>query len=38
MTFIVLGNKYNSGVYKQGKILYSLVKDAPIGESLEDEE
>lgn len=29
MTFIVLGNKYNSGIYKQAKVLYSIVRNVP---------
>lgn len=38
LTFIVLGNKYNNGIYKQGKILYSLVKGVPVDEGFDIEE
>ncbi|MBS1782523.1 MAG: beta-lactamase family protein [Bacteroidetes bacterium] len=38
MTFIVLGNKYNSGIYRQAKVLYSIVKNVPIGEGFDEEE
>lgn len=29
MTFIVLGNKYNKGVYQHARVLYSIVKNVP---------
>jgi CubicO group peptidase (beta-lactamase class C family) len=29
MTFIVLGNKYNNWIYKQAKVLFSIVKGLP---------
>ena len=38
MTIIVLGNKYNNGIYKQAKVLYSLVKNVPIDEGFEGED
>ena len=38
MTIVVLGNKYNSGIYKQPKVLYSIVKNIPVDEGFEGEE
>jgi len=38
MTIIVLGNKYNNGIYKQAKVVYSLVKNVPIDEGFEGED
>ena len=37
LTFIVLGNKYNNGIYRQAKVLYSIVKDVPVSEGFDDE-
>lgn len=37
MTFIVLGNKYNGGIYRQAKILYSIVKNVPVTEGFDEE-
>jgi CubicO group peptidase (beta-lactamase class C family) len=38
MTFIVLGNKYNMGIYRQTKPLYSIIKNVPVSEGFDDEE
>jgi CubicO group peptidase (beta-lactamase class C family) len=38
MTIIVLGNKYNGGIYKQAKVLYSIVKNVPVDEGFDGEE
>jgi CubicO group peptidase (beta-lactamase class C family) len=38
MTIVVLGNKYNSGIYKQPKVLYSIVKNVPVNEGFEGDE
>ncbi|HTN45881.1 MAG TPA: serine hydrolase domain-containing protein [Flavipsychrobacter sp.] len=37
MTFIILGNKYNSGIYRQTKVLYSIIKNVPVGEGFDEE-
>jgi CubicO group peptidase (beta-lactamase class C family) len=38
MTIIMLGNKYNSGIYKQAPIIYSLVKGTPVNREFDSEE
>lgn len=38
MTFIVLGNKYNNAIYRQAKVLYSIVKNVPVDEGFDGEE
>ena len=38
MTIIVLGNKYNSGIYRQAPVLYSIVKGKPVGSGFDDDE
>ncbi len=38
MTFLVLGNKYNNGIYRQAKVLYSIVKNVPMSEGFDEEE
>ena len=38
MTIIILGNKYNSGIYRQAPVVYSLVKGKPVGSGFDDEE
>ena len=38
MTFIVLGNKYNNNIYRQAKVLYSIIKNVPMEEGFEGEE
>jgi len=38
LTFIVLGNKYNEGIYRQPKVLYSIVKNVPVSEGFDAEE
>jgi len=38
LTFIVLGNKYNNGIYRQAKVLYSIVKNVPVNEGFDEEE
>ena len=30
MTIVVLGNKYNTGIYHQAPVIYSIVKGIPI--------
>ena len=37
-TIIMLGNKYNSGIYKQAPIIYSLVKGTPVNREFDSEE
>ncbi|RYZ49186.1 MAG: class A beta-lactamase-related serine hydrolase [Sphingobacteriales bacterium] len=37
ITFIVLGNKYNEGIYRQPKMLYSILKNVPVNEGFEGE-
>lgn len=37
MTFIVLGNKYNGGIYRQAKVLYSIAKNVPVSEGFDEE-
>jgi len=37
LTFIVLGNKYNNGIYRQAKVLYSIVKNIPVAEGFDEE-
>ncbi|HRO43805.1 MAG TPA: serine hydrolase domain-containing protein [Flavipsychrobacter sp.] len=37
LTFIVLGNRYNTGIYRQAKVLYSIVKNVPVGSDFDDE-
>lgn len=37
MTFIVLGNKYNTGIYRQTKVLYSIIKNVPVSEGFDEE-
>lgn len=38
LTFIILGNKYNSGIYRQAKVLYSIVKNVPVSEGFDSGE
>jgi CubicO group peptidase (beta-lactamase class C family) len=38
LTVVVLGNKYNGGVYKQPKVVYSIVKNVPVNEGFEGDE
>ncbi len=38
ITFIVLGNKYNEGIYRQPKILYSIIKNVPVNEGFDGDE
>lgn len=38
MTFIILGNKYNNGIYRQTKYLYSIIKNVPLSEGFDGEE
>lgn len=35
LTFIVLGNKFNEGIYQQPKVLYSIVKNVPVADGFE---
>lgn len=37
MTFIILGNKYNSNIYRQSKVLYSLIKNVPVSSGFDEE-
>lgn len=37
LTFIVLGNKYNEGIYRQPKVLYSIIKNVPVNEGFDGE-
>lgn len=37
-TIIILGNKYNTGIYRQTKVVYSLVKGTPVKDGFESEE
>lgn len=37
MTFIILGNKYNSNIYRQTKVLYSLIKNTAVSEGFDQE-
>jgi len=37
LTFIVLGNKYNNGIYRQAKVLYSIVKNVPVDSDFDEE-
>jgi hypothetical protein len=37
-TIIMLGNKYNSSIYKQAPIIYSLVKNSEVSKSFESED
>lgn len=37
MTFIVLGNRYNTRIYQQPKVLYSLIKGKPVSEGFDEE-
>jgi CubicO group peptidase (beta-lactamase class C family) len=38
MTLIILGNKYNQGIYRQAPVVYSLIKGTPVGSGFDDEE
>lgn len=38
MTIIILGNKYNSGIYRQAPAVYGIVKGMPPGSGFDDEE
>jgi CubicO group peptidase (beta-lactamase class C family) len=38
LTFIVLGNKYNNGIYRQPKVLYSIVKNVPVSDGFDGDE
>lgn len=38
LTFIVLGNKYNNAIYRQAKVLYSIVKYVPVEDGFDEEE
>lgn len=37
MTFIILGNRYNTRIYQQPKVIYSLIKGRPVSEGFDDE-
>lgn len=37
-TIIVLGNKYNTNIYRQGPKVYSLVNNSPVSDDFETEE
>ena len=37
MTFIILGNKYNSNIYRQTKVLYSLIRNVPVSEGFDND-
>lgn len=38
LTFVVLGNKYNNNIYRQAKVLYSIVKNVPVTDGFDGEE
>lgn len=38
MTIVMLGNKYNSGIYHQAPIIYSIVKNVPVSKDFDSEE
>ncbi len=38
MTIIVLGNKYNTNIYRQTKVVYALVKNIPVSDGFDSEE
>jgi CubicO group peptidase (beta-lactamase class C family) len=38
LTIVILGNKYNNGVYKHAKVLYSIVKNVPLKQGFESED
>jgi CubicO group peptidase (beta-lactamase class C family) len=37
-TIIILGNKYNSSIYRQAKVVYALVKNVPVTNGFETED
>ncbi len=37
-TIIILGNRYNSSIYRQAKVLYSIVKNVPVSSGFESED
>ncbi len=37
MTFIILGNKRNSNIYRQSKVLYSIIRNVPVSEGFDEE-
>ncbi|MBS1688873.1 MAG: beta-lactamase family protein, partial [Bacteroidetes bacterium] len=38
LTIIVLGNKFNNGIYHQAPVIYSIVKDRPVMHGFDTEE
>ena len=38
LTFIVLGNKFNEGIYQQPKALYSIVKNVPVADGFDGDD
>jgi CubicO group peptidase (beta-lactamase class C family) len=38
LTIIILGNKYNSGIYRQAKVVYALTKGIPVAADFDGEE
>lgn len=38
LTFVILGNRYNTSIYRQSKILYSIVKNVTPGADFDGEE